>query len=398
MNGMLSDLLVLELGQDVAGPFCGKLLAGLGAEVIKIEPRGGEPARMAGPFKDDDPHPEKSGRFLHLNGGKKSITLDLSSPSGRKLFLRLAQQADILVENLGPGALAAWGLPYDVIAKANPRLVIVAITYLGQDGPYRDYKVSELGAFALSGYMYLTGDPEREPVKPSFDLSQYQGGVHAATGAMAALMWQDAADTGQLVDVAVVESTCFAHGSLSPNLNLGHTYKRAGSRNLNRHPHFQYPSVTLPCKQGHVHVHFAPTDPALLGVLMEDERLSDPALWAEPMGNADRFDELCLPWLSRYEKFEVVQRAQELRHPFTPVLNVGELFQDEQLLAREMFVDLEHPIAGTVAHVGPPLRSDETAWRMDRAPLLGEHNAAVYCERLGMTKEDLVILSETGVI
>jgi len=397
-DGLLSDLVVLELGCDVAGPYCAKILAGCGAEVIKIEPRAGDPARAAGPFKDDDPHPEKSGRFLHLNGGKKSITLELGSASGRRLFERLVARADILVENLGPGALNTAGLDYARIMALNPALILVAISYYGLDGPYRDFKASELTAYSMSGYQYLTGDPKREPVRPNFALAQYQGGAQAATGAMGALMARDTQGTGQVVDVSIVEATCFAHGSLSAGLNLGMVYRRAGSRNLNFHPKFQYPSVTLPCADGYVHVHFAPSDPQLLAVLMEEPKLSDPALWETPMGNADTFDALCLPWLVRYGKQEVVQRAQELRHPFTEVLTVGELFEDEQLLARGMFVAVEHPVVGTVAQVGPPIRSTETAWRVARAPLLGEHNEEVYCGRLGLAPGDLTILSENGVI
>ncbi len=397
-DGLLSDLLVLELGRDVAGPYCGKILAGCGAEVIKIEPLAGDPARSAGPFQGDDPHPEKSGRFLHLNGGKKSITLDLHSASGRQLFKRLLADADILVDNLGPGALADLGLGYAALAAANPRLIIVAITFYGQDGPYRDFKAGELTAYSMSGYQYLTGDPNREPVRPNFPLAQYQGGTQAATGAMAALMARDFMDIGQLVDVSIVEATCFSHGSLSAAMNLGMVYKRAGSRNLNFHPKFQYPSVTLPCKDGYVHVHFAPTDPQLLAVLMEEPELAGPELWETPMGHADAFDALCLPWLARYDKREVVQRAQELRHPFTEVLTVGELFDDQQFNARGMFVDIEHPVVGTVTHVGPPIRSTETEWRMARAPLLGEHNDEIYGGRLGLSREELVILSESGVI
>ena len=398
-EGLLSDLLVLELGEHVAAPYCGKLLAGCGAEVIKIEPPGGgDPARATGPFKDDDPNPEKSGAFLHWNGAKKSITLDLRSETGRGLFKRLLQSSDILIENLGPAVLPSLNLGYSALAELNPRLIMVAISYFGQTGPYKDYTASELTSYALSGYSHLTGSPDREPVKPSFNLSQYQGGLHAAAGTMAALLARDSLGIGQLVDVSIVEATCFAHGSLSAYLNAEMVYRRTGTRNLNFHPHYQYPSVTLPCKDGYIHIHFAPTDPKLLGVLMEDPQLSDPQLWETPMGNGDQFDALCMAWLSRYDKFEAVQLAQELRHPFCEVLTIGELFADPQLLDRGMFVELDHPIAGKVAHVGPPIRSTEAPWRMERAPLLGEHNQEVYCGRLGLSKEEVVRLSERGVI
>src|SRR5581483_12232312 len=136
--GLLGDLTVLELGEHVAGPYCGRLLAGLRAEVIKVEPPAGEPGRNVGPFKGDDPHPETGARFLHLNAGKKSVTLDLAGRTGQALFRRLLGEADILIENLGPGRLAAFGLDYPALAALKPDLITVAISWFGQTGPYRD--------------------------------------------------------------------------------------------------------------------------------------------------------------------------------------------------------------------------------------------------------------------
>lgn len=327
-DGLLSDLRVIEMGGGVAGAYCGKLLAGLGAEVIKV----------GGPISP------------HWDTGKKSVTGDIAP------FL---ERADLVIDSAG--AIQAERLRADQI--------YVAVSWYGRTGPYRGFKASELTAFAMSGYAFLTGTPDREPLKPSFDLAQAQGGLHAATGAMAGLMYRDATGLGQLVDVAIVEAACFAHGAMAPYLNLGVVYQRAGTRNLNFNPKYQYPSVTLPCKDGHVHVHFAPSDPQLLALLMEEPRLADPELWAAPMGHADEFDALCLPWLARYEKKEVVRRAQELRHPFTEVLNVAELFQDQQMIERGMLVDVEG-----VTHVGPPVRPEAAPWRVERAPSLGEHN------------------------
>ncbi len=356
-GGLLGDVKVVEVGGGTAGAYCGKLLAGLGAEVIRLDPPG----------VDDTTPP-----FLHLNTGKKSMIADVASEGGQKLFRNLVAGADVVVDSLGPGRL-----PAQDILSSRPDLVYTAVTWYGQTGPYRDYRASELTAFAMSGYAYLTGTPDREPLRCGFDLAQYQGGLHAATGTMAALMYRDATGEGQLVDVAIVEAACFAHGAMAPYLNLGIVYKRAGTRNLNFNPKYQYPSVTLPCKDGHVHVHFAPADPQLLAVLMEDPRLADPKLWETPMGHADEFDALCLPWLARYTKPEAVQRAQELRHPFCEVLNIGELFDDAQLQARGMLVELEHPTVGHIAHVGPAVRPEGAPWRTERAPLLGEHNTHV---------------------
>lgn len=384
-EGLLGDLVVIELAQDVAGPYCGKLLAGLGAEVIKVEPPSGDRSRAVGADL------ERSPLFLHLNTGKKSVTLDVATGAGNDLLLRLVGQADVIVTD-------DYATSSTELVEAKRDLIQVAVSWYGQTGPYRDYKASELTAYAMSGYAHLTGTPGREPLRPSFNLAQYQGGLHAVTGAMAALMYRDATGEGQLVDVAIVEAACFAHGGMAPYLNQGIVYKRAGTRNLNFNPKYQYPSVTLPCKDGHVHVHFAPADPQLLAVLMEEPRLADRELWETPMGHADALDALCLPWLARYGKREVVQRAQELRHPFCEVLNVAELFQDEQLLARGMLVEIEHPVTGLTTHVGPPVRPESAPWSVERAPLLGEHNEEVYGVRLGLRAETLAGLRNRGVV
>ncbi|MFQ5873514.1 MAG: CaiB/BaiF CoA transferase family protein, partial [Dehalococcoidia bacterium] len=206
MSGWLSHLKVLDLSHSITGPFCTKLLAQLGAEVVKLEPPGGgDRARSQAPFFLDRPHKERSGLFLYLSAGKKSATLDLQTPSGARILKELAKRADVLVEGFAPGTLVGLGLSYDVLSEINPGLVMASITEFGQDGPYRDYKANELVQFALSGLMYPTGFPDREPIQSGGYLPQYKAGLVAAIGILAALQWRDINGVGQHLDISMLE-------------------------------------------------------------------------------------------------------------------------------------------------------------------------------------------------
>jgi crotonobetainyl-CoA:carnitine CoA-transferase CaiB-like acyl-CoA transferase len=371
----------------------------MGAEVIKVErPGAGDPLRAMPPFKDGIPNPETGALHLHLSMAKKSITLDVSSPTGRGLFLRLLETADVLVESAGPKAMAHLGLPYEELHARHRQLILTSVTYFGSEGPYADYKMDELTAYSMGGYTYLTGLPGREPIKAGGYQAHYQGGLHAAAGTMAALCQRDLTGEGDHVDASIVEAICFAHAGMSAYLNSDVVFRRVGARLLSEAPRAMYPSTILPCKDGFIHAHYAPADPAIMGVLTETPRLSDPDLWETPRAFADEIDELLSAWLARYDKYEAVSRAQELRHPFTEVLDPSDLFRDAQFQERGFFQELEHPVAGKVAHLGPPFRMSESGWHTDRAPLLAEHNREVYVERLGLTLEELAMLSGAGVV
>ena len=184
----LSDVKVLDLTWYIAGPYCTKLLADYGADVIKVErPGSGDPARSLGPFLGDDPHPEKSGLFLHLNTNKRSITLNLKSEMGKKIFKELVKEADILLESFSPRVMPSLGLSYEELEKINPRLVMTSISNFGQTGPYRDFRLSELVLSAMGTAMYIQGVPEREPVKIGGTVIQFQVGNIAAVATIFAL-------------------------------------------------------------------------------------------------------------------------------------------------------------------------------------------------------------------
>jgi len=182
-EGPLAGVTVIDLTHYIAGPYCTKLLAGMGAEVIKVErPGSGDATRSMGPFPDDIPDPEKSGTFLYLNTGKKSITLNLKSATAVRLLTRIVEDADVLVENFEPGLMIDLGLGYETLSRVNPRLTMTSISNFGQTGPYRDYRADEMTIQAMGGFMYLGGAPEREPLRLGFSAAQYMGGLAGLPG------------------------------------------------------------------------------------------------------------------------------------------------------------------------------------------------------------------------
>ncbi len=398
-EGALSGLRVVDVSLGVSGPYCTKLLAGLGAEVMKVEPPEGDPTRRRGPFPGDVPHPEKSGMFLHLNTGKLGITLDITTATGRDILLRLVRDADVFVESYAPGDLATVGLGYDDLAAVNPRLIVVSVTPFGQDGPYHGYEATEIVTYALGGYMMITGDPDREPLKAYGDQSELQGGQQAATATMVALFGRELTGEGQHVDVSVCEAASFLMGGVPQAYYFrGRMVRRAGARLMGMTERHPYPSTLRPCKDGYVHVHTNTRHPDLMGALMEEPRLLAPEVMATPTGHADEIDALMDRWLINYDKWEVARRAQEMRLPFTEVMTPAEVMADPAHHERGFWAEIDHPIAGTVTQPGPPIRMTRTPWRTERAPLLGEHNEDVLCERLGYTQADLTVLSDRGVI
>ncbi len=396
----LAGLKVVDVSSGIAGGYCTKLLAGLGADVLKVESPGvGDETRAAGPFPSDLPDGEKSGLFLHLATGKRSITLNLAADGGRAILRRLLTEVDVLVESFAPGTLEGWGLGYDKLAALNPRLVLTSVTSFGQDGPYSSYAPSELASWALSGYMTLTGLPDREPLKAYGSQSQYQAGVQAAVGTMAAVLVRDSTGRGQHVDVSATEALTFVLGGAPQAYHYRrHVVKRVGARLLGLPPHAFYPSTLRPCQDGWVHVHTNTRHPDLLAVLMDEPRLADPGLLETPAGHADEIDALMDRWLAHHPKREVVALSQQLRVPNTAVQTPAEVLHDAHLRERGYFVEVDHPAAGPIEQPGPPFRMEQTPWRTEPSPLLGEHNREVYVEQLGYAAEDMARLRDRGVI
>ena len=391
----LSGMRVLDLTHYIAGPYCTKMLADYGADVVKVErPGWGDAARSLGPFLNDEPHPERSGLFLYLNTNKKSITLNLKSAAGVKILKELLKQSDILVENFSPRVMPGLGLDYNTLKRINPGLVMTSISNFGQTGPYRDYKATDLNIWGLSGILYECGEPNREPLKMGNNVSEYVAGLYAALTTLSAVYYRDEGGAGQHIDVPIWE--CFH--TMQPSMTLVYSYagfirKRAGVR---------FPWGILPCRDGFIGF-FLPTQVhwESLCALMEMPELREKPEYETPMLREERREEvtaIIVNWLKDKRMDDVFHAAQELRLPLTIVPNPEQLLDTPQHKERKYFVKIDHPETGKLTYPGAPFRLSETPWYAGRAPLLGEHNREIYCDRLGYSKDDLVKLKEEGVI
>lgn len=401
-DSALAGLRVIDLSEDISGPYCTRLLAGLGADVIKIERPGGDPGRRAGPFPGDRPHPERGARHLHLNSAKRSVTLDITTCTGRRLLDRLLAEADLLVESLPPAAAEPLGLDRRSLARRFPRLVVTSISHFGATGSYRDFLGSEIVDYALGGYLILTGDPEREPIKAYDHQVELQAGLQAAVGSLAALRGVEhggPSDSGNAVDVAAYEAAIFLLGGPPQAYAMtGQDLRRNGTRLIGLGPSHPYPSTLRPCLGGHVHAHSNNRHPDLLALLIEAPQILDPAILSAPSGHADEIDAALDAWLADKDKFTAVRAAQELRVPFTEVMAPDEVLAEEHYHARGFWAEVDHPEAGRLRYPGPPTRLTATPWQSRRAPLLGEHNAEVYRDRLHLTGRHAAILRAAAVL
>jgi len=393
----LSALRVLDLSDGVAGAFCTKLLAGFGAEVIKIErPGAGDPLRRHGPFPDDLPHREKGALFLYLNTAKKSITLDIAQRTGALIFRRLVEGVEVVVESFSPGYLAELGLGYESLARIKPRLVMTSITPFGQDGPYAGYKAANLTAFAMGGQMAVTGEPDREPLKNGGYQAEYQAGLHAFAATAVAALSADSTEVGQHIDIAAME--CLAT-MLEPYVSSWAYLKRdIGQRRGN----VVSGTVGLyPCRDGHLGIHCMPRNwPALARALGREDLLADERFrdHYHRLQHNDELESIVYAWATTQERKAAYQRAGGLRAPVSFVHTVQDLLEAPQLRARGFFQQIGHPAAGRQTYPGPPFRPEAMPWQAARAPLLGEHNEEIYCEELGLSRQELALLRASGVV
>lgn len=397
----LSSIRVVDLTHYIAGPYCTKLLADYGAEVIKIErPEIGDGARTLPPFFGDQPGRERSGLFFFLNTNKQSVTLNLKTPRGRTILLQLVAQADVVVDNFRPGVMARLGLAREELERVNPRLVSVSIANFGTSGPYREYQLTDSVAYALGGWMYPMGEPDRPPVQPGGAFGQYIAGLYAAIGALQAVRTRDATGEAQSVEVSIQEAliatTLYDFVAFS---YAGFVRKRSG-----RQFHLGFPNlVTLPCADGYVGIHAGL--PHQLQALLELVGRSD--LAAEPRyrtlaglgAHAQELHEALLPWVRQRGKWEIYHAAQARGIPVAPIPSPAEVVEWVQLKERQAFVEVEHPEGGTVKIPGPPFReAGQPPWPLRRAPLLGEHTEEIVCGKLGYSAAEVQALRAAGVL
>lgn len=388
----------MDLTHYVAGPYATRLMATQGADVIKIERPGfGDPSRHLGPFPDDNPDPEKSGLFLALNCSKKSVTLDLKKATGKNIFLEMLGWADVVVENYQPRVMASLGLDYETLKGIKPELVMTSISNFGQTGPYRDYSAREINLYALGGLMYITGDPDREPLHMGVRLAQYGAAQNGFVGTLSALWHRDSTGQGQQVDVAISEYlSTILENALSQYSYTGSNFRRTGNRGYGRAAWGPYP-----CKDGYVGVIAGPDHRwPQVSELMEIGALTDPKFddRAGRGANADELDGLMLPWLLEHRKREIFEKAQDMGLAFAYVASPEDILGWEHLRERDYFTRVLHPVAGELEYPVGPYQPRGIDWELNPAPTLGQHNQEVYGDLLGFSKEDLVRLREMGVV
>ena len=399
----LSDVRILDLTRHVAGPFCTKMLADYGADVIKVErPNGGDVTRRMGPFPDDVPHPEKSGLFLHLNTNKRGVTLNLKSATGKRMLMELVKQVDVVVENFAPRVLPSLGLAYEDLEQINPQVILVSISNFGQTGPYRDYKASEIVLHGMGGNLRSLGLPEREPVKYGSHVALRQAGLIGAAATMAALFTREARGEGEHVDVAIVETQAGSQDRRAPQLITAQFVNQVFPR---RAPGATMASGTFPCKDGYINVTGGgsrfPRALEMIGKpeLIEDPRFATPEARLNPENSEDFNREVLMPWLMQHTMQEVWSIAQKARVLSGPIYTSEALMADNHFRDRGMWVDIDHPVAGRYTYPGRPIIMGESPWQLRRAaPQLGEHNEEVFGEALGYESQDLARLRGVGVI
>lgn len=385
LTGPLSHLRVIEVGRTLAAALCAKFFADLGAQVVKIEPRGGDALRRYGPFPGDRPDPEMSGLFLHANTSKLGVTLDLEDEKGRGLLAELAGQADILVED--------WPASDPLPIERPTHLIQVSITPFGHRGPYAGYQATDLIAFHASGAGHrYDGMPDREPLRAPCHQSHQWGAIAGATGAMTAYLARALTGRGQRVEVSeaeVIAQMLVAYGQVSVYFDTGRTETRTGWRATQGGP-----NGMLPCKDGFIAI--TALEPAQWDHLVE--AMGSPE-WAQTElfrgASWDRHPyiteiyALMAEWLAEHTKDEVYQACQARRVPCTPVLTTAEVLASAHLAARNYFAQSDSA-AGRVRLPGAPYQFARTPWRIARpAPRLGEHNEHVLTTWLGYGPEDV---------
>lgn len=401
----LSGLSVIEFGSFISAPHCTKLLADLGAEVIKVEPPGsGDESRHHGPFPGDIPHPERSGLFLNLNTSKLGVTLNPGTVAGKEILLRLLEKADVFVENNPPPLMQELGLDYASLRNVNPYLVVTSITAFGQTGPYKDWRGYDINCAALGGIAWGTGRPDREPLALPLFQCHYQAAVAAAVATISAVLARDLTGQGQHIDISEAEVLATLHRGSQVATYIQRGTMEASAKRYGNRRSTPYPICLLPCKDGYVCV----LGPQLQQWIRFVELMGTPEWSKNPryrnrraMGEEypEEVDALLAPWLMARTKEEIFALAMEHGIPIAPVKTVDEEVNDAHLRERGFIVELDRQEVGTLRYPGAPFKLSETPWEMSRsAPLLGEHNETVYRGFLGYSREDLVRLRNEGAI
>jgi crotonobetainyl-CoA:carnitine CoA-transferase CaiB-like acyl-CoA transferase len=398
-DGLLKGIEILDLADEKAS-FGSKLLADLGARVIKIEKPGGDPSRGIGPFWGNSPHPERSLFFYHTNTNKLGITLDLEHPVGREIFCRLIRRTDIVVETFPPGYLSKFGLDFEILKEINPKLILVSVTNFGQNGPRSQYKSCDLVASAFGGQMYVSGSPLTPPLKPFGEQSYYTASLFAAISILLALSKRVHSGKGEHVDISLQEAVVSTVEHVMVRYFSEKIIpKRQGSL------HWNNSFCVLSCEDG----------PILLTLFHQWATLVE---WMDSEGMAedliderykeedyrhqhiDHIIEVLQRWTKTHEKNELFELGQLMGFPWASVHSPREIVNSPQFQKRRFFVNVNHPEMDVfIKYPGVPYQFSgysSTQWK--RAPLIGEDNVQIYQKELGLSEEELKRLFSMKVV
>jgi crotonobetainyl-CoA:carnitine CoA-transferase CaiB-like acyl-CoA transferase len=401
--GPLTALRIVEYSTSIAAAASGKMLADLGAEVIKVEPpRTGDPTRYHGPFPNDLPDPERSGLFLHLNTNKRGITLDPVRATGNALLHQLLAEADVFLHNWSPAQAGKLGLESEQLRQRHAQLIVTAVTPYGSTGPYANYQGADITACAAGGVSVGTGFPDRPPLTLPLALGAHFASVAASAATLLATFGRDVTGRGQFVDVSETDvlAILLAGYGIPTYIYRGVTGIRAG-----RHMSLGlYPNAVFECQDGFVCIDC----PQLAQWNRLLEAMGDPPWVQEPRYRDRRqiteqypqeVDELMAPWLRARDKATIFGQTQRQRIPTGPVNTMRDVVEDAHLRDRRYFVNVERDDTGLLSYPGAPFRFSHTPWAVLRPPpRLGEHNEEIYGGRLGVSRAELLFLWQTGII
>jgi len=398
-NNLISGITVLDLADEKAS-FCSKLLADMGARVIKIEKPGGDSSRTIGPFFKNIPDPEKSLFFWYHNSNKLGITLNLEHSDGRNIFYKLVRESDIVIETFPPVYLRDIGLDFESLCAINPRVILVSVTGYGQNGPRKNLKSCDIVASAMGGQMYVSGSPTTSPLKPFGEQSYYTASLFAVISILLALRKRRKKGKGEHIDISLQEAVTstlehvmvrYFHNHLIP--------KRTGSVSWN------HEFCIVPCKDGFM----------LITLFRQWETFVE---WLEGEGMAeDLVDEkwnddeyrhsyldyaidVVTRWTKTHTKEELFQLGQAMGFPWAPISSPSEVIESPQLKERGFFVSVDHPELGRSIPYPrlPYLCTSPTAMSRTRAPLIGEDNIPILHGELGLSEMELQKLARQGTI
>lgn len=397
----LAGVRVLECGNMVAAAYATKLMADLGADVIKIESPAGDTARHRGPYPGRIPHPEKSGLFLYLNTNKRGITLDLSRPRGRELLADLVAGCDLLVHNFRPPEMRVLGMDYNAFSQRNPGLVMVSITPFGLTGPHSEHEATDLTLWNAGGVAYLNGggpgSDDQPPLKAFGQQSEFQGGLNGALAGLGALFARLRTGRGQHVSISIQE--CVA-AILELTFEfwpyMGLIASRLGQKPIQPLDFFECRDgwIFLCCVEEHQWQTWLDLmgRPEWASMELFENRLTRAANW-------DALKLLLQEWIQEHSVEELYRAGQARRVPLAPVSTMADLLRSDHLKSRGFFALLEHPQAGPLLYPGAPYQFSVTPWTIRRsAPLLGQHNEEVYAQQLGIERSALETLRAEGVM